>query len=76
MYLTRAQAADRLNVSTRVVDGLIARGKLPAYRVGAKLIRILDDDIEAYMAQQRVNPAPEPLRVERPCRYVPGMKVV
>ena len=80
-YLTRQQAAARLNVSVRVVDGLISRGQLPAYKVGSKLVRIRDEDIEKYMQRQRVTPespkAKEKPRTEkRPCLYYPGMKVV
>ena len=78
MYLTRQQTAERLGVSLRTLDGIIQRGGLPAYRVGSRLVRILDTDIHAYLAGRLVAPAPvkEKARPSRPCRYVPGMKVV
>lgn len=76
-YITRKQAAERLSVSVRVLDGLIARGQLPAYKVGSKLVRIREADIERYMQRQVIAPASgKTVPVDRPCRYVPGMKVV
>ena len=75
-YITRKQAADRLSVSVRVLDGLIARGQLPAYKIGSKLVRIDERDLEKYMKRQIMAPASlKTVPVERPCRYVPGMKV-
>lgn len=76
-YITRKQAAERLSVSVRVLDGLIARGQLPAYKIGSKLVRISEADIEKYMKRQIIAPASlKTMPTERPCRYVPGMKVV
>ena len=77
-YLTRQQAAERLGISLRTLDGLIQRGGLPAYRIGSRLVRIRDTDLDAYLAGRQVAPAPvkEKARPTRPCRYVPGMKVV
>ena len=76
-YITRKQAAERLSVSVRVLDGLIARGQLPAYKIGSKLVRISEADIEKYMKRQIMAPASlKTAPVERPCRYVPGMWVV
>lgn len=75
-YITRKQAAERLSVSVRVLDGLIARGQLPAYKIGSKLVRISEDDLEKYMKRQIIAPASlKTVPAERPCRYVPGMKV-
>jgi excisionase family DNA binding protein len=77
-YLTRQQAAEHLAVSLRTLDGMIARGTIPAYRIGPKMIRIKDTDLEAYVNRHLVRPEirtkedPAP----RPCLYVPGMKVV
>ena len=76
-YITRKQAAERLSISVRVLDGLIARGQLPAYKVGSKLVRISEADLEKYMKQRLM--VPERSKAEtitRPCRYYPGMKVV
>ena len=76
-YITRKAAAERLSVSVRVLDGLIARGQLPAYKIGSKLVRISEADIERYMKKQIMAPASLKTAPEvRPCRYVPGMKVV
>ena len=77
-YLTRQQAAERLEISLRTLDGLIQRGGLPAYRIGSRLVRIRDTDLDAYLANRQVAPAPvkDKPRPQRPCRYVPGMKVV
>lgn len=38
-YLTTKQAAQRLNVAVRTVQDLVARGELPALRIG-RAIRI------------------------------------
>ena len=76
-YISRKKAAERLSVSVRVLDGLIARGQLPAYKVGSKLVRISEADLEIYMRRQLMTPAPaKAAPTERPCLYVPGMKVV
>ena len=78
MYITRQQAAERLSIGLRTLDGLIARGQLPAYRIGSKIVRIDEKDIEEYMAGRLVEPekAVKAAPVQRVCRYVPGMKVV
>ena len=77
-YLTRQQAADRLAVSLRTLDGLIARGAIPAYRVGPKIVRIREDELEAYVSGRLVAPeaVKQPAQPARRCTYVPGMKVV
>ena len=77
-YITRQQAADRLSIGLRTLDGLIARGQLPAYKVGSKLVRLKESDIDEYMAARLVAPEPKKAKTQtqRPCRYVPGMKVV
>lgn len=76
-YISRKEAAARLSVSVRVLDGLIARGQLPAYKVGSKLVRIKETDLDKYMKRQLMTPErPAATAATRPCRYVPGMKVV
>lgn len=77
-YITRQQAAERLAVSLRTLDGIIQRGGLPAYRLGSRLIRLKDSDIDAYMDGRQVAPAPKQTKQQqtRPCLYTPGMKVV
>ena len=75
--LTRKEAAARLGISLRALDGIVSRGALPAYRIGPKMVRIREEELEAYVSSRLVAPAqknkPTPVR---PCRYVPGMKVV
>lgn len=77
VWITRQQAAERLGISLPTLDGLIRRGQLPASKVGPRIVRIDERDIDAYLAARRVAPmkkAAEPPK--RPCRYVPGMRVV
>lgn len=76
-YLTKTQAAERLQISVRTLEGLIKRGQLPAYRIGPQSVRIDAEELEDYVRARRIaakpQRKPEPVR---PCRYVPGMKVV
>ena len=75
--ITKQQAAEQLCVSVRTLEGLIARGQLPAYKIGPKLVRLRPEDIEAYLAGHLAAPEqPKPATTGRVCRYVPGMKVV
>ena len=77
MLISRQEAAERLAISLRTVDGLIRRGQLRAYRIGPKLVRIDEKDLQIFLASRQV--APEVKKAEppaRPCRYVPGMRVV
>ena len=77
MYLTKQQAAAELQISVRTLEGLIKRGQLPAYRIGPKTVRLTTEDIEAYVRGHLVAPqAAKKAEPVRPCRYVPGMKVV
>lgn len=79
-WITRQEAARRLGIGLRTLDGLVGRGEIPAYRVGSKLVRIKDVDLDKYMAARLVEPEKVVRRgtvtIERPCLYVPGMKVV
>ncbi len=78
-WITRQEAADRLAISVKTLDGLIRRGQLPASKIGPRIVRIDERDLEAYTAERRVAPAPVKQKAApppRPCRYVPGMKVV
>lgn len=75
--LTKSQAAERLGIHINTIDRMIQRGVLRAYRIGPKLIRIDEDDLESYLeshlAQPEKKKKAEPVR---PCLYVPGMDVV
>lgn len=78
-WITRQEAADRLAISVKTLDGLIRRGQLPASKIGPRIVRIDERDLEAYTVERRVAPAPVKQKAApppRPCRYVPGMKVV
>jgi len=44
-YLTVAEVAEHLRITERHVRSLIASGELPAFRVGAKSIRIRREDV-------------------------------
>lgn len=79
--ITKAQAAEMLTISESSLSRLIQRGALPAYRVGARIVRLDRADVEAYVkgrqtrvVQPKRRAVAEP--AVRPCTYVPGMKVV
>lgn len=76
--MTKAQAAEELQISVRTLEGLISRGQLPAYRIGPKCVRIDSEDLNEFVAARRIAPTARtrPVEAVRPCRYVPGMKVV
>jgi len=44
--LTVTEAAERLRVTTRFIRMLIAEGRLPALRLGRRLIRLRRDDVD------------------------------
>ena len=52
-YLTPAEAAATLNVSSDTVLRLVASGELPALRVSARTIRIPVPAFEAFLAGQK-----------------------
>ena len=56
-YLTVAEAAARLRVSRPTVWRWIDSGRLPAYRIGARSIRIREEDIDKV-----VEPTPTGMR--------------
>lgn len=45
--LTIEQVAERLSVTKNTVRQWIARGELPAYRVGPRFIRVNEADLDA-----------------------------
>ena len=77
-YITMETAAERLCISEKTMKRMVQRGAFPAYRIGPRMVRIDEKELEAYIRARRVEPEAgrraEP--VERPCLYVPGMKVV
>ena len=76
--ITKKEAAELLKISETSLSRLIAKGALPAYRVGARLIRIDRADVLKYMQSRVIAPQRKAATVpaRRPCGYVPGMKVV
>lgn len=49
-FVSLAQSADYYGMSERSIRRMIAEGKLPAYRVGKRQIRIKVTDLEALAA--------------------------
>lgn len=47
-YLSQDEAADRLDVSRRTIQRYIAADKLPAYKVGEKLVKLRETDVDAF----------------------------
>ena len=74
--IKKPEAADLLGISVRTLEKMIARGSLPAYRVGPKSVRLRREDIDEYLEAHRAAPVIRKIEPVRPCRYVPGMKVV
>lgn len=74
--IRKPEAADLLGISVRTLEKMIARGALPAYRIGPKTVRLRREDIDDYLESHRAAPVIRAVETARPCRYVPGMKVV
>lgn len=82
---TKREAADRLKISVRTLERLLASGNLRAYNVG-RSVRISEEQLETYLQFNRFryiipkNPnagsgGSGKKKVPR-TEYVPGMKVV
>lgn len=52
IWLTRHEAADRLRVTPRAIDHLVARGKLTRYRHGPRIVRFRADDVDALLTPE------------------------
>jgi excisionase family DNA binding protein len=50
-FVTVAEVADRLRVSTMTVYRLIQSGELPAARIG-KSYRLREEDVDGFLAQR------------------------
>lgn len=48
-WITAADARDRLNITDKTLRRYVATGKIPAYRMGGRLLRFKPEDIDALM---------------------------
>lgn len=48
-WITRAQAAEKLQCTERFIDKLINNGQLTGYRLGSKLIRLDAAEVDAFL---------------------------
>lgn len=55
LWLSTAETARRLGVSSRTVYSFINSGSLPAYRMGRK-IQIFAVDVDEFIEQARIRP--------------------
>ena len=69
-YYTVAEAAKELDVSPSTVWRWIAAKRLPAYRVGARKIRIRKDDLASVVQSAQTDQPPAP-RPPGGCVFVP-----
>lgn len=54
-WLSTAEAADRLGITSRTLYRLIDAGKLPAYRIG-RVIRLQESEVDAFIQASRIPP--------------------
>lgn len=52
-FITQQQAAEVLGVTDRTIRKMIADGRLPAYRLGPRVIRLRLDEVEAALQPMR-----------------------
>lgn len=79
MMLSIQQAAERLNVADYTIRKAVERGNLKAYRIGQKLLRIDEGDLNQYVQQSVFDPpfkASHEREGRRHIRYKPGMKII
>lgn len=80
MLLKKDEAAALLTISPRSLDSIIKSGALPYVVMGKGTIRIDSADLEAYIRRCKKtrtgNGRRDAKNTERPCLYIPGMKVV
>ncbi len=55
IWLSTAEAARRLGITSRTLYRLIDEGQLPAYKFG-RVIRLREGDVEAFIEASRVEP--------------------
>ena len=54
-WLSTAEAARKLGITTRTLYRLIDEGQLPAYKFG-RVIRLQEHEVEAFVQSARVQP--------------------
>lgn len=54
--LTQREVAEYLGVTTRTVRNWSAAGKLPAYKLGDKIVRYDMAEVDAFLSLSRVGP--------------------
>jgi excisionase family DNA binding protein len=69
-YYTVAEAAERLNVSHSTVWRWIRSGKLPAYRVGSRNIRIKQSELDKMVEEVHTEPDWEHMSFEERRRFL------
>lgn len=76
--MSKKEAAELLTISVRSLERMLNSGELPYYRIGTGTVRISRRDIETYLNSRRVQvvAVKKSRTAERPCGYIPGMKVV
>ena len=55
--LSRASAAEYLDISTDTLDRLRAAGKIEAFRAGGRLVRFRRAELDAFMTRQCISSA-------------------
>ncbi len=53
-YLSPAEVAEMLGLTTRSVYTHVAEGRLPASRLSRKMLRIAESDVHAFVAARRI----------------------
>jgi excisionase family DNA binding protein len=66
-----ATAAELLGVSKRTIQQLAAKGAIPSYRVGNKIL-FMESDLERYLESCRQNPGAPPVIRRRKRRSLIG----
>jgi excisionase family DNA binding protein len=51
-YYTIAEVAAKLGVHTNTIHNMLKSGRMEAYRIGTRIIRITPDQIKAAMKEQ------------------------
>lgn len=54
ILLTKKQVAERLGITVRGVEGLMARRALPFYRLGNRTVRFDQGDLETWLEKVKV----------------------